>query len=123
MNFEEVIGFDLSHGEVASAKLFVGGDPTPKLLEIYGRKSQITALAHGPDGNAVIGEEAAKFINISHLGICSDEGQDVKTGKHPGESFSVACQSPKVNHLVDQHWNRHHVNGTIHRHDNSPATS
>lgn len=65
-----VIGFDLGHGETALAWVSTNGDPTPKMLEIHGRRSQITALAWQPDGNLIIGEQAVTLNNVTRFDIC-----------------------------------------------------
>ncbi len=66
----EIIGFDLGHGETAIAKVSVHKNEDPQMLEIFGKKSQITAIGQHPvTGKVVIGEVATKLQGVKMLDI------------------------------------------------------
>lgn len=65
----EVIGLDLGHGETAVARAVLGSREPPTMLEIFGRKSLITALAHDMNGNTLIGEKAVRAPDALDLEI------------------------------------------------------
>ncbi len=66
----EIVGFDFGHGETALSKVFSMADNTePEMLEIFARKTQITALAFKPDRGDLIGEEALKTNGITELHV------------------------------------------------------
>lgn len=60
-NITEVIGFDLGHGETALSRLYLAGlskDSDPDLIEMFGKKNQITAIGYHPKRGVLIGESA-----------------------------------------------------------------
>lgn len=54
----EIVGFDLGHGETAVARADLATVEVPLLLEIHGRKNQITAIAEHPELGTLVGEDA-----------------------------------------------------------------
>lgn len=66
----EIVGFDFGHGETALARMSSSADDfEPEMIEIFARKTQITALAHKPDRGDLIGDQALKTIGITELNI------------------------------------------------------
>ncbi len=66
----DIIGFDFGHGETALAKVSsMANDSEPEMLEISGRKSQVTALAFKPDSGDLVGDQALKTTGITELYI------------------------------------------------------
>jgi molecular chaperone DnaK (HSP70) len=67
---KEIVGFDLGHGETAVAKAAVRSDAEPELLEVNGRKSQVTAIGIDPKrARPLIGEQAINARNLVRLDI------------------------------------------------------
>lgn len=54
----DLFGFDLGDGESAVAWMRAGSPVAPQMLEVYGRKSFLTALGEHPKHGALIGEQA-----------------------------------------------------------------
>lgn len=54
----EIIGFDLGHGESAIAITNLSSSYEPRVAEIYGKRSIITAVTFSNTGDIVIGEDA-----------------------------------------------------------------
>jgi hypothetical protein len=52
---KEVVGFDLGHGESAVARISLRPSATPQILEIHGKRSQISAIGI-LDGAPIVGE-------------------------------------------------------------------
>jgi hypothetical protein len=67
---EEVIGFDLGHGDTAIAQLSMSREALPKMLEINGQKKNITAIGIDSSNRVKIGEEALISPNTKKLDIC-----------------------------------------------------
>lgn len=67
---EEIVGLDLGHGETAVAKARLEGNAEPEMLEIHGKKNQITAIGSHPKRGIVIGEEALSLTDVTNLHIC-----------------------------------------------------
>jgi len=62
----EIIGFDLGHGETASALTNLATSSQPQIIDINGKSSIITAVAITVKG-IVIGEDAYVASDLSHL--------------------------------------------------------
>ena len=66
---QTVIGFDLGHGEMALAQQALTGRAEPEIIEINGKRSQITAYAEGQDETgqpvALIGEDAVAAFDLA----------------------------------------------------------
>jgi actin-like ATPase involved in cell morphogenesis len=56
----EIIGFDLGHGETAVARAMLDTNAEPELLEVHGKKTQVTAIGLHPELGIVIGIQALK---------------------------------------------------------------
>jgi len=70
-NIVEVIGFDLGHGETAVAKANMRENVEPKMLEIFGKKSQVTAIGRHPKTESImIGEMATTLEGVENLDVC-----------------------------------------------------
>lgn len=63
------IGFDLGHGEMALTRQAITGRAEPEVIEIHGRRSQVTAVAETvtPDGapTVLIGEDAVEAFDVA----------------------------------------------------------
>ena len=68
-NSSEIIGFDLGHGESAVTIAMTRALTEPQVLDVQGRKSMITAVAHHPSRGTLIGEDAYTAKNLSNLRI------------------------------------------------------
>lgn len=64
---DEIVGFDLGHGETAIARVSLQPNSTPTTLEIMGRKSQVTAIGQIPGNGLVIGENALSDLRVKDL--------------------------------------------------------
>jgi hypothetical protein len=65
----EIVGFDLGHGETAVAFAMLSATAEPQILDIYGTRSILTAVAQHPTRGVLIGDEAFMAHNISSLRI------------------------------------------------------
>lgn len=66
----DIVGFDFGHGETALARVSsLANDSEPEMLEIFARKSQVTALAFKPDKGDLVGDQALKTTGITELHI------------------------------------------------------
>lgn len=67
----EIIGFDFGHGETALARTTSAAEGVePEMLEIFGRKNHITALAVAKRGQrTLIGEQAVNAADVEELHI------------------------------------------------------
>ena len=66
----DIVGFDFGHGETALARVSSqANDSEPEMLEIFARKSQVTALAFKPDKGDLVGDQALKTTGITELHI------------------------------------------------------
>jgi hypothetical protein len=66
----DIVGFDFGHGETALARVSsLANDTEPEMLEIFARKSQVTALAFKPESGDMIGDQALKTTGITELHI------------------------------------------------------
>ena len=85
----EIIGFDFGHGETALARTTSAADGVePEMLEIFGRKNHITALAvTRREQRMLIGEQAVNAADVEELHIGF---------KPTRQRFS----SPEYHHLV-----------------------
>lgn len=72
---QEIIGFDLGHGESALTLATVSAITEPQVLDIQNQRSFITAVATHPKRGVLIGEEAyaAKNLETLHVGFKSAE--------------------------------------------------
>ncbi|MFZ3045533.1 MAG: hypothetical protein WA151_06430 [Desulfatirhabdiaceae bacterium] len=69
-DYVDIIGFDLGHGETALARIASTTHETePEMIEIFSKKSQITALGFKPEMGDLIGDQALKTTGISELHI------------------------------------------------------
>mgnify|MGYP001095364431 CR=1 FL=1 len=68
-NIEQVIGFDLGHGETALARSSTRGNAEPEILEVNNKKSQMTAIAYNPRVGFVIGEIAYGMPGVTEFTI------------------------------------------------------
>jgi hypothetical protein len=66
---QEIVGFDLGHGESALARVWVKSDSEPEMLELYGAKSQITAIGKDAQGRRVLGQRALEVADVTELDI------------------------------------------------------
>ncbi len=66
----EIAGFDLGHGESALALAMENSTCEPKMLEVQGERSFITAVAEHPTKGVLIGEEAYTTRGAANLRIC-----------------------------------------------------
>ncbi|MBI5593618.1 MAG: rod shape-determining protein [Deltaproteobacteria bacterium] len=66
----EIVGFDFGHGETALARVSsLANGSEPEMLEIFARKSQVTALAFKPESGDLVGDQALKTTGITELHI------------------------------------------------------
>lgn len=66
----DIVGFDFGHGETALARVSsLTNDSEPEMLEIFARKSQVTALAFKPGKGDLVGDQALKTTGITELHI------------------------------------------------------
>ena len=65
----EIIGFDLGHGETAVALAMVSATAEPQILDLYGTRSILTAVAHHPTRGVLIGDDAFLSRNVMSLHI------------------------------------------------------
>ena len=65
--YTDYFGFDLGDGESAVAWLRAGVRTDPKMIEIRGQKSLVTALGVHPERGVMIGEEACHAAGLSEL--------------------------------------------------------
>ena len=65
----EIVGFDLGHGESALARVRIDSSSDPEMLEIYGEKSQITAIGKDSKGQRVLGQRALEVADVTELDI------------------------------------------------------
>ncbi|MCB9851210.1 MAG: hypothetical protein H6817_10965 [Phycisphaerales bacterium] len=96
----EIVGFDLGHGETALARTYADGDADPEMLELFGKKSQITAVGRHPTKGIVIGDRALIQSDMSSFDICFKRrpSQSPEYQRHIRD-FVVTCHV----HLVDTH--------------------
>ena len=69
MEIQEIIGFDLGHGETAVARAIVESIEPPEMLEINHKKVQITALGWHPELGYLVGEQALIQAGVTQLDI------------------------------------------------------
>lgn len=69
MEILTTIGFDLGHGETSVAKAIVESIEAPQMLEINGKKNQITALGWHPQLGYLVGEQALIQAGVTQLKI------------------------------------------------------
>jgi len=65
----EIVGFDLGHGETAVALAMLSATVEPQILDVYGTRSILTAVAQHPTRGVLIGDDAFMTRNISTLRI------------------------------------------------------
>jgi molecular chaperone DnaK (HSP70) len=65
----ETVGFDLGHGETAVARAVIEVNAPPEMLEIHGRKTQITALGLHPEKGVIVGEQALTMPGVTQLQV------------------------------------------------------
>lgn len=69
VNVNEIIGFDLGHGQTSMARVGMGSETSPEVLMLFGQRNQITAIAQTADGRTVIGEAAMEERSVSELEV------------------------------------------------------
>ncbi|NEQ78194.1 MAG: hypothetical protein F6K23_37510 [Okeania sp. SIO2C9] len=67
--FTKVIGFDLGHGEFSLSEVPMILKEPPQIIEINGKKSQITAVGKNKKGKIIIGANAMQQADVQSLGI------------------------------------------------------
>ncbi|HEU4889463.1 MAG TPA: Hsp70 family protein [Thermoanaerobaculia bacterium] len=65
---DEVVGFDLGHGETAVARLSLAPSSTPQILPIDTRNSQVTAVGVY-DGAIIVGEAVIRSLNVTDVRV------------------------------------------------------
>jgi hypothetical protein len=65
----EIVGFDLGHGESAVALAMLSATAEPQILDLYGTRSILTAVAQHPIRGVLIGDDAFMSRNVSSLHI------------------------------------------------------
>ena len=65
----EIIGFDLGHGETAVALAMLSATAEPQMLDLYGTRSILTAVAQHPTRGVLIGDDAFLSRNVRSLHI------------------------------------------------------
>ena len=65
----EIVGFDLGHGETAVALALLSATVEPQILDVYGTRSILTAVAQHPTRGVLIGDDAVMARNVSNLRI------------------------------------------------------
>ena len=66
----DIVGFDFGHGETALARVSsLANDSEPEMLELFARKSQVTALAFKPGIGDLVGDQALKTTGITELHV------------------------------------------------------
>ena len=65
----EILGFDLGHGESAIALAMLSATVEPQILDLYGARSILTAVARHPTRGVLIGDDAYLSRNVSELAI------------------------------------------------------
>ena len=83
---QEIIGFDLGHGETAVAKAALHSQAHPKVVALGGKRSQVSALGFHPQRGFVLGDEAILDPALKALVICFKE----PPGRHAGNSEIVS---------------------------------
>ncbi|MGE0822241.1 MAG: Hsp70 family protein [Candidatus Binatia bacterium] len=68
-NDQEIIGFDLGHGETAVALAMMAATTEPQIIDIQGSKSILTAVAQHPVRGVLIGDDAYLARNVTSLRI------------------------------------------------------
>ncbi|HNO77013.1 MAG TPA: hypothetical protein PKN33_03050 [Phycisphaerae bacterium] len=95
----EIIGFDLGHGETALARVYSDREADPEMLELYGRKSQMTAVGRHPDKGVVIGERALILPDMTSFEICFKQRPSPDSlYRRNIQDYAAACHA----HLVSQ---------------------
>ncbi|MEM7735558.1 MAG: hypothetical protein AAF267_07185 [Deinococcota bacterium] len=96
----QIVGFDLGHGESALARVQVSGDSEPEMLELYGAKSQVTAVGKDAQGRRVLGQRALEVADVTELDISfkARPSDDLRYRRVMTDFVQVV-----VEHLVDTH--------------------
>ena len=76
----EIIGFDIGHGESAVARVIVESAAEPEMLELFGERSQVSAIATHPALGVLVGKQALRLPDARTLdiGFKSRPGGDVR---------------------------------------------
>ena len=104
------IGFDLGHGEMALTRQAVTGRAEPEVIEIHGRRSQVTAVAETitPDGapTVLIGEDAVEAFDMA-----APEAAVLEIGfkGHPGRNPKAQAYVPLLATAVYQYILDHNI--------------
>lgn len=64
-DIDEVVGFDLGHGETSVARMTLEPGAAPQIIPVFGKRSQITAVAHRPDVGVLVGELALRSATVT----------------------------------------------------------
>lgn len=95
----EIVGFDLGHGETALARVYSDRDADPEMLELYGHKSQMTAVGRHREKGVLIGERAFLLPDTESFEICFKQRPSNDSLNHRNiQDFVAACHA----HLVAQ---------------------
>lgn len=76
---EEIVGFDLGHGETALSLIKLNNaNAEPDIIEIDGKKNNITAIGYHPEKGILLGERAVitRGITESHMAFKKRPDQD-----------------------------------------------
>lgn len=99
-----VIGFDLGHGEMALARQALLGQSEPEVIEVHGKRSQMTAIAEGRnlEGQPItlIGEDAVEAFDLS-----SPDATLLEIGfkGHPSRNLKAETYVPRFASAVYQY--------------------
>jgi molecular chaperone DnaK (HSP70) len=100
--FREVVGFDLGHGETAVAWVRLESQSAPQILEVNGRRSQVTAVGRHPTLGVVVGERALRFPDMHDTRIAFKQ-------RPPGDADYAAT----LRAFVSQYHSLLHTAGTV----------
>ena len=67
--YTDYFGFDLGDGESAVAWMRPGRRTEPQMIELWGRKSTLTAIGEHPKKGVLIGEEACRASGLNSLSV------------------------------------------------------
>ena len=70
--YTDYFGFDLGDGESAVAWMRPGRRTEPQMIELWGRKSTLTAIGEHPKKGVLIGEEACRASGLNSRFIFSE---------------------------------------------------
>lgn len=102
-----VIGFDLGHGEMALTRQAVTGRAEPEVIEIHGRRSQVTAVAETvtPDGQptVLIGEDAVEAFDTAPDAVVLEIGFKGHPARNPkAQTYVPLLASAVYQYILDR---------------------